>query len=273
MLLPTDLGVFLSNSPIRSIGDTLGLTSLVKEIYNKTGYKSTISTFLPEIFENNPYIKKTYTGSTAELKLTPCTQYKCNIIQHYFSQVNLPVPKKIVPEIYLNEDEIAYAKVHLQKYKGNKIIAVCLNSSASSRDLKYLNILPLLEKLKKEGYILISVGKSTQPQDIYHESFINITTLRQVFSLINECNFYLGVDTGLFHVSAALNVPQVVFFRHNQCSNNAYYNTYYLDSLTQCPSLCQTPGYASHCALPNSSCMDTFNFDEYYNLIINKFPI
>lgn len=277
MSLGVNLGIFTEDRkglhPISSIGDTLGLTSLVKEIYDKTGYKSIICTLLPDVFKNNPYVEKTYMGNVAEITLKPCTAYSCNIVQHYFSQIDLTIPEKSVPEIYLDEDEIAYAKIHLQKYKGNKIIAVCLNSSANSRDLKYNKVLPLLSKLKNDGYILISIGQSNQPQDIYHESFVNITTLRQAFALINECDFYLGVDTGLFHASAALNVPQVVFFRHNECSNNAYHNTYYLDSSIKCPGVCKSPRHAFECALPNSRCMDSFNFDEYYNLITFQFPI
>lgn len=257
--------------PIGSIGDTLGLTPIIKKVYELTGFKSTIATLLPEVFENNPYVEKVYMGQDAESKLSPCTKYSCNIIQHYFNQFSLPLPEDPSPELYLSDSEIKYAQEELKEFEGKKKIAICLNSSADSRDLRYDKVLPLLEKLRSYGYILIGVGLSSQSEEIYHKSFINKTKLRQAFSIINECDFYLGVDTGLFHAAAALNTPQVVFFRHNGCSNNAYSNTYYLDSPLTCSKYCHSEGVIE---CPSEvRCMDMFNFEQYYKMIINKFPI
>jgi ADP-heptose:LPS heptosyltransferase len=271
-----NLGIFITMDdgikyPIRSIGDTLGLTTLIKEIYNTTGFKSSIATLVPEIFENNPYVEKVYTGYSAESELTPCTKYSCNIIQNYFTQFSLPLPENTLPEIYLSDDEKKYAQKELEEFKGKKKIAVCLNSSASSRDLKYEVVLPLLEKLRSQGYILVGVGLSNQSEEVYHKSFINKTKLRQAFSIINECDFYLGVDTGLFHAAAALNKPQVVFFRHNGCSNNAYPSTYYIDSSLTCNNFCHTSGVVN--CYSEIRCMDMFNFEQYYEMITSKFPI
>jgi ADP-heptose:LPS heptosyltransferase len=272
-----NLGIFIAMSdgtkyPIQSIGDTLGLTTLIKEIYNTTGFKSSIATLVPEIFKNNPYVEKVYTGHFAESELTPCTEYSCNIIQNYFTQFSLPSPENPIPEIYLSDDEKEYAQKELEEFKDKKKIAVCLKSSADSRDLRYEKILPLLLKLKNQGYILIGVGQDLlQEDEIFNKSFINKTTLREVFSIINECDFYLGVDTGLFHAAAALNKPQVVFFRHNGCSNNAYSSTYYIDSSLICPNFCHMP-WVANCP-SEVKCMDMFNFEQYYKMIISKFSI
>lgn len=270
-----DLGVYtIGNNqliPIRSVGDTLGLTTVIKEIYNTTGLKSSISTLLPSLFDNNPYVSRTYLGNSTT-NLFPCIEYKCNIIQNYFSQLPfLHLPKNPIPEIYLSSEEVRYAKEQLKEFGNKKKIAVCLNSSADSRDLKYNYFLHLLKNLKQQGYILISVGNSVQSQDIYHKSFVNQTTLRQVFSLINECDLYLGVDTGLFHVAAALNIPQFVFFRNNGCSNNAYHNTQYLNSLIQCPEACFEAGLVK-CS-SQTRCMDMFDLDQCNNLILKNFPL
>lgn len=270
-----NLGVFGRNKdkliPISSIGDTLGLTVLIKQLYNLTGFKSSIVTLLPEVFENNPYVDKVYRDTSAENILNPCTEYSCNIIQNYFNQFSIPLPENTTPEIYLSDQEIEYAQEQLKEFKGKKKIAVCLNSSADSRDLRYDKVLPLLEKLRSQGYILIGVGLSNQSEEIYHKSFINKTKLRQAFSIINECDFYLGVDTGLFHAAAALNKPQFVFFRHNGCSNNAYLSTNYLDSTLTCPNACHSAGVVE-CS-SEIRCMDMFNFEQYYKMIINKFPV
>lgn len=268
------LGVFVTMDdgvryPIRSIGDTLGLTALLPTISGKYNTQIDICTLVPEIFNNNPYVSNVHHPlmHPTDIKLEACTTYECNIIQNYSNQLGISSLINPTPKLYLSIEEQQYAKKQLQEFKDKKKIAVCLKSSADSRDLRYEKILPLLLKLKDQGYILIGVGQDLlQEDEIFDKSFINKTTLREVFSIINECDLYLGVDTGLFHVASAFNVPQVVFFRNNGCSNNQYSNTSYIDSNIKCSDMCHAPA-VTNCYIPNSRCMDNFNLEYYYQTI------
>lgn len=256
--------------PIRSIGDTLGLTTIVKRLFELTGVKTKVVTMIPEIFYNNPYVEATYIDNNVDNVLFPCGEYDCNIIQHYANQLDIDLPENSVPELYFNYDEIVYVKEELKDFDGKIKIAVCLNSSAKSRDLEYEYIRPLLEKLKNDGYVLILFGLNDENNEIYDRSYGGKTTLRQSFALMSGCDFYLGVDTGLFHVMAALSKPQFVFFRNAGCSNNAYHNTYFFESNISCGFRCRIPAIAECYA--RNKCMNNFNLDDYYNLIIEKFP-
>jgi len=87
-----------------------------------------------------------------------------------------------------------------------------------------------------------------------------------VASIINACDLFVGIDNGLFHVAAAVNVPQVIFFRNNLSSNNAYHNTYFIDSNVKCQGDCLK--HLSKCAAL-VRCMDSFDLNKYYDLIVN----
>jgi ADP-heptose:LPS heptosyltransferase len=263
-----DFGVFYSGKiPIKSIGDTLGLTYIVDRLYKTKGLRSKILTTIPEIFLNNPFVDILPIGSDVKNHLTPCLEYSCNIIEHYSTQFNLEIIKNSKPILYVSQDEINYAKNELKEFSSIKKIAVCLNSSAKSRDLEYSYIYPLLEKLKNDNYVLLLFGIKEQNDEIFDKSYIGKTNLRECISLMNECDLYLGVDTGLFHIMSALNKPQVVFFRNNGCSNNVYDNTHFLDSEIACDLKCKELGLVE--CKSEHECMKMFNIDEYYKIITN----
>jgi len=262
-----------------ALGDTLAITSVVRKLYELHNEKISVATMYPDIWENNPYVNDIlkYTYNTHyDTNISPCRTWSCNIIENCFSQLGLKYDKDILPELYLSKSEILYAKDIFKKYTAKKKIVVCLNSSADIRDIRYDNILPLLKKLKELDCKLISISKYSSikysnsnqivcdTESIFDEN-LNNTTLREVFSIINECDLYLGVDTGLLQAAAALNKPQVAFFTNNGCANKAYKNTQYIESNIECSSDCKTAPL-SNC-MANNRCMDNFDLDMYFNLI------
>lgn len=256
-----------------AIGDTLGLTAILPQLSAVTSNKINVYTNFPELFLNNPYIQTSNLLTNNYTNIQPCLTYDCNIVSHYANQLQLQYDKKLRPELYLTEDEITYAKTELKDFNGFKKIAICLYSSADSRDLRYDTIRDLLLNIKQQFNTKLIFFGTKMPNDT-HNIFDKIIVgqyangLRDVFALMNECCLYVGVDTGLFHAAAALNIPHVVFFRNNGCSNNQYENTYYVSSFINCPNTC----YQQHLSLCNAPhrCMDNFDLTEYYKLIVNQ---
>jgi ADP-heptose:LPS heptosyltransferase len=265
------IGVTYQNHLIISIGDTLCLTPIIEEISKQKNQLINVSASIPELFFNNPYVIGTNTDNPT-INLSPCLSYDCNIVKYYASQLNIELPKNSKPKIYLSDEEKKYGRYQLSEFEGFKRIAVSTTTSTDCKDLRYEYILPLLNRLKDRGYILIGVGKGNlDARYDFNKSFFNRTSLRESCSIINTCHLYLGVDAGLYHIAAALDVPQVVFFRNNQSANNSYPNTYNIESRIKCEGECLARHL--HVCQAENRCMDNFDLERYYNLITKVLPI
>jgi ADP-heptose:LPS heptosyltransferase len=250
-----------------SIGDTLGISALAEIYYDKTGQPIRLNCIREDLFKNNPKVileKKDFK------ELDPCRTYECNIIKNYLNQLNLDNNLNLKPKIYLSEEEENKGKEIVEKFSHKKIISVCLFSSADCRDLRYDYISNLLKKLKYDmGYSLILVGnlpkKIDDYEEVFDEQFIDLD-LRTICSIISMSDLYLGVDTGLFHIAAALEVPQVVFFRNSGCENNQYSNTFFHKSNTKCSDYCTYTPCLVKCT-NDTRCMDDFDLNSYYKLV------
>jgi len=249
-----------------AIGDTIGVTASLKKIHELTGKKIDVYTRFPEVFFNNPYVSSSNPlNPMLSTNLKGCPTYDCHIAKHYASQLGLEYDDTFRVEIFLTEEEALNAKEELKEFDGCKKVAVCLYSSADSRDVRYENVVDLLKSIKKEGVKLIFFGTKA-PNDV-ENLFDKIVLgqyavgLRRVFSLIKECDMYLGVDTGLYHVAEAVDIPQVVFFRHNGCEKNSYKNTRFVHSNLKCHEACYQPCLVN--CTSNNRCMDNIDMKKY----------
>lgn len=247
-----------------SVGDTLGLTPVIERLSIEKQQKITVCTIVPELFYNNPYVARIINYPYPSINILPCRQVPCNIVRYYGKQTNIELPIKIKPKIYLTDNEIEYGKNMLKIFDGSKKIAVSIETGYDSKNLRGAHISSLFNRLREQGHKLIGVGIPNNVQYDYDMSLFNKTTLRQAFSIINECDLFLGIDTGLFHCAAALDVPQVIFFRNNLSSNNKYPDTFYIDSRIKCQGGC-----LNHIRTCQSlvRCMDSFDLDKYFYLI------
>ncbi len=270
--MENDMSIGILNAPDRlcgSVGDTLGLTAIIEKLYEEKKEKIVICTpnHLSQLFYNNPYVKNVIDNSHPSISISPCGYVACNIIHNYAKQINIELSKDTKPKIYLTDDEIEYGKNILKEFDGFKKIAISTETGGNSKNLKCDYISPLFNRLKQQGYKLIGVGAwQKQKHYNYDISFIGKTTYREVFSIINACDLFLGVDCGLFHAAAALDIPQVIFFRNNLSSNNKYSNTFFIESNIKCQGVCLNN-------IPDCpalvKCMDSFDLNEYF-LLINK---
>jgi ADP-heptose:LPS heptosyltransferase len=245
-----------------SIGDTLGLTPIIEKLSEDNNI--TVCTAVPELFYNNPHVKNILVIPYPNINISPCRCTECNIIQFYGEQLNIELSKETLPKIYLTSDEIKFGKNLLSDFDGSIKIAISTETYYDSKNLRYGYISPFFKKLKEEGCKLIGIGMGEEYQNEFDMSFINKTTLREALSILNSCDLFIGIDNGLFHCAAALNIPQVIFFRNNGSSNNKYINTHYVESKVKCHGRCLL--HIPVCECPNR-CMDNFDLDEYLELV------
>jgi ADP-heptose:LPS heptosyltransferase len=104
------------------------------------------------------------------------------------------------PLIILTNEEKQWAKELLKGYKNT----VFLGLDSARTEAKYPETLAinLIESLKQNGYTPILTAIKQLPYDCIN--FSKGTTLRQLFALINECEYVITVDTSFLHIAGAL---------------------------------------------------------------------
>lgn len=279
------IGATVHKNVISSIGDTLCLTPIIEAVFKQQYRPLIVATEYPELFFNNPYVKASIYTKGEIKKINPddtiidishslpyvSIEYSSNVVEFYSERTGIKLLKDHKPRLYLSEDEMEYGRNQLREFEGFKRIAVSMTTSASCKDLKYEYMLPLLDRLRNDGYKLIGFGKENfESRYNWDKSFINKTTVREACSIMKFCHLYMGVDAGLYHIAAALNIPQVVFFRSNQSSNNSYSDTFNMESKIRCEGDCLARHL--HDCQSDNRCMDNFNLDRYYNLITRILP-
>jgi ADP-heptose:LPS heptosyltransferase len=255
------------NRLCNSVGDTLCISAILEKLSEEKGDKL-IMCALPQLYDlwlNNPYLKSINSNTNPTINMIPCRQVPCNIVRYYTKQLNLTIPEPIKPRIYLTPEEIEWGKNQVREFDGYKKIVICPETGVDGKNLRPEYIAPLLNRLKENGYKLIRVGVGFRDTyGGYNKSFYNRTTLRQAFCIMNACDLFLGIDCGLSHAAAALDVPQVMFFRNNLSSNNKYHDTFYIDSNIKCQGNCLN--HIAYCQ-GLARCMDSFDLNQYFNLI------
>lgn len=259
------IGITYKNKLITSIGDSLGLSVILEAYYRKYGQRLIVSSTIPELFYGNPYIDGTTIKDKVDIRLRPCLNYDCKIIDYYKEQMGLDIDERDTPRIHLKDIEILEGMDKVIEFKDSKKIVVVLNTNGVVRNIDFDFIQPLLQNLKDNGHKLIVLGNDSVDNEIYDKSFINQTTIREAAAIIKNCDLYLGVDCGLYHLAAAVGVPQVVFFRNNGSSINSYYNTSFVDHEKSCPPECKTR-HLTQCK-SKRKCMREFDLDQYYEII------
>ena len=142
---------------------------------------------------------------------------------------NIVISAKIFTEEHLNEIISTEPKIYWQEnkrndYFSNKYKHICLGLSASGETKRWdiKNYILLCEKInqiipckfylaggKDDHYLIDQVLKSKIGSDCV--SFENLK-IKETIPIINNCNLYIGNDTGWLHISSALGLKCLALF-------------------------------------------------------------
>ncbi len=133
----------------------------------------------------------------------------------------------------------------------NDYMVLCPVSSRRVKDMPYETIVELIKNIDKKVVILgngqISRDLSEKLKQENLENLIDLTdktTLQQAAKTINEANGIISVDTGLMHMSCALNKPTVAVFYQGEDSSFApdekLYNTKSIFKNQSCDNIIKT---------------------------------
>ena len=126
-------------------------------------------------------------------------------------------------EQYLNKNFIHDLYIYPQptniiKYinKNKKNIVVSLGGSLKFKQYPPKQLNQFLSKIDNENIILIG-GKDTNTKDITCNciDLVGKTSLIESIDLINNCDLYIGNDSGMTHIAAACKKPCIVFYKES----------------------------------------------------------
>lgn len=205
------------------LGDTLCTSTLPRQVYQEYGVQACVADHecTRTVFANNPHVKEFISFGTICLKLKPSG----HLIQRFQSFYDVRVERIPRPDIYLSEQERAWAQSEKSRWPSG--LPICLLSPQSISDRWFFAdvdwgaiIAALAERCTVVQPVLATsdVYREQLKNTMYsHETgnryglvFYEDLTLRQYMALFTVVDAFCGVTSGGAHVAAAFDVPAMI---------------------------------------------------------------
>lgn len=127
-----------------------------------------------------------------------------HFLNAYQKRAKLPFTRQY-PKLYLTESEKQnkpfndkYMVLHIESFSDKKF-----------RQVYGINWEEIISLIHSKGYKVVQTGIKdlTLPGAIKTE-----TTIRELITLIYNCSYFIGLDSGPSHIAAALGKPSIIFF-------------------------------------------------------------
>lgn len=220
--------------PSGGIGDEISVTPLLRELRRRMPRERfTLENFKRlELFENNPHLAggDQEVGQVLQLDNGGPHMDAGSIPRKYALQAGIHLVDD-TPEIFLWGHE-RRETFGLDSWA--RTIAVDTWSRDSSRRWPFPRYQEAVDALRGEGWRVLEVGHHNGPELRGARSFLRKLSLRKTAAVISRSTLYLGNDSGLFHLAAAVGTPQVVMFGLVAARYRAYWNTTGLGTWNRC---------------------------------------
>jgi len=215
-----------------SIGDEICTTPIVRALYKEYNAKVVVNmSYSSQIYKYNPFVSfNTCFTKPIILKHPRQSDHSLHLVDYYAKLAGVNLESR-TPELYLNKEDIVQTFV---KNNGRLCIAMDTRCGSPIRQWPLYNFRHLTYELKQRNIDVIEVGKTINNcygQSINHKlsnasiSFLDKLSLRQTAYVISQCDLFVGCDSGLAHVAAAIGIKSVVLFGPISPLTRAHENT------------------------------------------------
>ena len=140
----------------------------------------------------------------------------------FFSEKILKTEINSQPKIYCNSNEAYHLRKKYNISEKTKNIVCGISASGPTKRWDVKNYIKLFEKLNSKFPCKFFLAGGINDEHLINEvinssignacvSFSKMT-IAETIPVINECNYYIGNDTGWGHISAALNLKSLFLF-------------------------------------------------------------
>ena len=181
-----------------------------------------------------------------------------------------PVEEKLFLSGEMEQDPILEKTIPWKK----KNIIIAPSSDSPRKMMHPMAWHNIVERLTAEGVLVIQVGKMMDIHIKGAYSLLNLTSPRQLISLIKKCNFVVTSDNFIMHAAHLVQKPAVVIWGPTKSSVYGYKEHLHIDApVEQCKlkDECLGPdfsqNYPTMCPLEQEHCMNKISLDQIFNAI------
>lgn len=204
-----------------ALGDVLLATPILRKLREKfPDDEIVMSTYFPDIIENNPHIDSLVRSEKPldGFDMTITLDYECTPDQHIvdsFAQIAEVSVGDKTPEIYLTQQDLTCADALLRDSGidlDSPICAFHMQSGWPVRDWPIRHFRAMARELEAEGVQIIVLGKETEPEIDFGIDLRGKTEVREAAAVLFKCTAMVTVDSSLMHFAYAMRRPTVAIF-------------------------------------------------------------
>lgn len=248
---------------VGSLGDELGVTAAVREaaLQHPDEMIRLFGRWNPDIWVNNPWLN---IGNLEDGRLIECYSYKPQTretqnsrTQHNMKLLGLDMSRirDEFPDFCFQDEELA-APIRVFATRSpeetqwtpldvvmqpdhERVIAVDPGARWISRVWPEERFSELCERLSARGFTVVQVGsQGARPLRGIRENLVDRLRLRDLARFLGRVTLYVGNDSGLFHVAAAVGTPQVTIYGVSRYAAGPYSTTVAVVPPTECSASC-----------------------------------
>lgn len=255
--------IFLDLAECRALGDTICSTPTLRKLSETYQQKLVVITNYPEIFKNNPYVKKVYTENAIDIEYVKRNHLYHNSFHSLGSKDQFGVEAKHnnmdIRQFHAiklgfmlspNEMEYDYIPDEFEEIVGlpDKYVLIHPVQTWPSRTWSAKKWMDITKRLNEKGISVVSIGKDSSETGFFNVdkptfnfeienglNLMNQTTISQAWHLINQSMCFITMDSGLLHLAGSTDANIIMLgssikpeFRLPYRNNSQTYKQFYV---------------------------------------------
>jgi ADP-heptose:LPS heptosyltransferase/GT2 family glycosyltransferase len=181
-----------------------------------------VNTNWPQIFDGNPYIDKVCPDGTHHENLDRYVDLRLNFASSELigAQAERSVSTKCSsyrPQLFVKSEILSKMSELIAKENPKKRPVVgyapmMSRTNWQGRNWDLEESKKLMRLFADHGFFVIELGKMVPSTGEAHLDLVDRTSLEELFAVVSQCDYFVGIDSFPFHVAQAFDVRSLILF-------------------------------------------------------------
>jgi GT2 family glycosyltransferase len=269
-------------------GDLVCMTPVLESIRKDHPHsRIELETNWADIFKENPHIdevygnRKNYNHGYDRIIDFTLDYSSCDLIVDSAAKIASTKLQDKTPSIYLDQFEFQHGSDIIKSLKEDEediVIGCALQMDRykwQGRNWNFENSKILISALRDSGFKVIEFGKNIKSTGVADLDLVGKTTLRELFSIVANLDIFIGVDSMIFHIAQAFQIPSYVLFGATEPISRVvnFDNTFVIrNNNLNCLGCYQKKAKSDYnkCIMNRESCLQELSPDVVYQHVIGE---